>query len=82
MPNTQEHIDRVCKYRGILIKIKKGQPCNVDGRDGKIVGGNSAANFNVKFNDNGNISNCHPYWRMQIYSDSGLIIYDYEQCIT
>lgn len=81
MPNTQKHIDATCRYRGIDIKIKKGQPCNVDGRQGVIVGGNSSANFNVKFDDNGDIRNCHPNWRMQIYTESGDILYDYEQDI-
>jgi len=81
MPNTQKHIDAVCRQRDIP-PVKKGMACSVDGRAGKIVGGNSSANFNVKFDDNGNTRNCHPYWRFQIYTDTGLLYYDYEQGVT
>lgn len=80
MGNTQKAIDRVCEYRCVP-KVRKGMPCNVDGRAGKIVGGNSAANFNVKFDDNGTIRNCHPYWRFQIFTETGLVYYDHEQGI-
>ena len=65
MPNTQKYIDRVCEYRR-LPRVKKGTPCIVDGREGVIVGGNSSANFNVKFDDTGQIRNCHPEWKFTI----------------
>jgi len=65
MGNTQKSIDRVCEYRG-LGKIKKGTHVTVDGRKGAIVGGNSSANFNVRWDDTGKINNCHPGWRMVI----------------
>jgi len=80
MPNTQRHIDQVCDYRDIP-HITKGMACNVDGRQGKIVGGNTSSNFNVQFDDNGDMGNCHPYWRFQIYTPSGLLYYDHEQGI-
>lgn len=80
MPNTQKYIDAVCEYRGIPT-VKKGQPCHVDGEDGQIVGGNHAANFNVKFPD-GRIRNCHPHWRFQIFTPNGDLYYDHEQGIT
>ncbi len=51
MPNTQKHIDRVCEYRDIP-SVTKGMSCNCNGRQGKIVGGNSSSNFNVKFDAN------------------------------
>ena len=79
MSNTQKHIARVCKYRDIPY-VTKGMRCNVNGRDGVIVGGNASANFNVKF-ENGSIHNCHPYWRFQIFTPSGEIYYDNEQGI-
>ena len=44
--NAQEYIDRVSQYRG-LPEIKKGDKCEVDGRSGIIVDGNSSCNFNV-----------------------------------
>jgi len=81
MPNTQRHIDSVCTQRN-MPRVIKGAACNVDGRQGKIVGGNSSANFNVQFDDNGDIRNCHPYWKMQIYTPNGGLYYDYEQGIT
>lgn len=65
MPNTQKYIDRVCEYR-CLPKIKKGTRCSVDGRTGVIVGGNSSANFNVKFDDTNKINNCHPGWKFKL----------------
>ena len=81
MANTQKNIDRVCEYRGVP-KVTKGMACNVNGRQGKVVGGNSSCNFNVKFDDNGDVSNCHPYWRLQIFTTTGLLYYDHEQGIT
>lgn len=78
MPNSQKYIDIVCEYRGIP-KVTKGMACSVDGRSGEIVGGNHAANFNVKFDDTGEIKNCHPYWKMEIYTPNGELYYDYEQ---
>lgn len=77
MNNTQEYINRVCEYRSIPI-IKKGAPCEVAGRKGRIWGGNSSANFNVKFDDDGSIRNCHPYWKMKIFDKNGSIQYEHK----
>jgi len=77
MANTQEHIDMVCEYR-YMPTVKKGAPCEVDGRKGRIWGGNSSANFNVKFDDDGSIRNCHPYWRMKIFNKSGDVLYGHK----
>ncbi len=77
MPNTQEYVDRVCEYRGIP-KIKKGTPCEVVGERGRIWGGNSSANFNVKFDSDGRIRNCHPYWKMKIFNKDGSVLYDHD----
>lgn len=74
MPNNQEHIDRICKYRNVP-NIKKGTACQVGDRKGQIWGGNSSANFNVKFDD-GQIRNCHPGWKMRIFNDDGSILYE------
>ena len=71
MPNNQGTIDMVCEYRGIQ-KIKKGTLCTVDGEYGVIWGGNSSANFNVKFTD-GRIRNCHPGYKMRIIVDGETI---------
>ena len=77
MPNTQEYVDRVCDYRGVP-KIKKGAACSVSGEAGRIWGGNGSANFNVKFDSDGRIRNCHPYWKMKIFDKGGSVIYEYK----
>ena len=61
--NTQNAIDVVTKYRG-LPNIKKGQMCRVDGRNGKVWGGNASANLNVLFDGESRASNCHPNYKM------------------
>lgn len=75
MPNTQEHIDRVCKYRG-LPEIKMGTPCEVDGKKGVIVGGNTSANLNVLFESNDTARNCHPGYKMRIFNPWGGVMYE------
>lgn len=76
--NTQKKINEVCSYRN-LPAIKKGMRCEVDGRKGVIVGGNSSANFNVKFDDNGTIRNCHPEWKMSIFNNDGSIVHQSQE---
>lgn len=78
MPNTQQYINRICEYRGVP-KVKKGTPCQVGDRKGRIWGGNSSANFNVKFDDNGDVLNCHPGWMMKIFNPDGSVLYESEQ---
>ena len=75
--NTQEQIDRVSAYRGLPV-IKKGALCEVDGKSGKIVGGNSSANLNVLFDGERMPMNCHPYWRMKIFNADGSVLYESE----
>lgn len=75
MPNTQTAINHVCLYRG-LPRILKGTPCEVDGENGVIWGGNHSANFNVKFDSDGRIKNCHPNWKMKIFDGDGGTLYE------
>jgi hypothetical protein len=75
--NTQAYINRVCEYRGVP-KIKKGTQCEVNGKTGRIWGGNSSANFNVKFDESGKIFNCHPYFKMKIFDNSGRVVYEHK----
>lgn len=77
MPNTQKSINEICEYRGVSV-IKKGTLCEVDGKKGCIWGGNHAANFNVKFDEDGRISNCHPYYKMKIFNEDGSVLYEYK----
>jgi len=74
MPNTQAAINDVCSYRG-LPRVQKGAPCEVDGERGVIWGGNHAANFNVKFDADGRVRNCHPGWRMKIMNGDGDVLH-------
>lgn len=76
MSNTQKSITRVCEYRQVPL-VKKGMICEVDGELGKIIGGNSSANFNVQFDDDKRIRNCHPYWKMKIFDDVGNLYYQH-----
>ena len=77
MRNTTKEIHRICERRGVP-KIKKGTRCEVDGTPGKIWGGNSSGNFNVKRDDCGTVVNCHPGWKMKIMADDGEVIYQSE----
>lgn len=78
MANNQQSIDAVCTYRQ-LPAIKKGMSCIVDGQPGRIWGGNHNANFNVKFDVDGKINNCHPGWRMTILDYDGTVIHQSEE---
>jgi hypothetical protein len=73
--NTQRKINEIVSCRD-LPPIKKGMRCEVDGKPGVVVGGNSACNLNVKFEGWKNVSNCHPYWRMKIFNEDGSIAYE------
>jgi hypothetical protein len=75
--NNQKSIDEVCKHRQ-LPPIKKGAQCIVDGDPGRIWGGNTAGNFNVKFDEDGKVYNCHPHWRMTVFNPDGSILYKNE----
>ena len=77
MANTQEHIDRICEHRG-LPPVKKGQPVIVNGKKGLIIGGNTSANFQVRF-ASGDIFNCHPYYKMKILTmDRSETLYEHK----
>lgn len=74
MANTQKTINDTCNYRG-LPPIKKGMKCTVDGETGVIWGGNHAANFNVKFDKTNKVGNCHPSYKMKIFSLDGEVLH-------
>ena len=75
--NTQKKIDSVVEYRG-LPKIKKGMRCEVNGKQGKVTGGNNSCNLNVLFDGDKSSSNCHPYYKMTIFDKDGTIIHQSE----
>ena len=80
--NTQECIDRVCKHRGLVLPVKVGTPCEVNGKKGFIVGGNTADNFNVLYEDANGVRNCHPGYRMRIFNLMGGIMYESDDLYT
>lgn len=76
MNKAQKNINRVCEYRQ-LPEIEVGQLCRVSGLSGKIVNGNRSCNFQVMFDESGEEFNCHPGYKMTIYSKKGdVIIFD------
>jgi hypothetical protein len=72
--NTQAFIDRVVEYRG-LPKLKKGMRCEVNGKAGRVWGGNGSANLDVLFDGEKRTMNCHPDWKMKIFNDAGEVIH-------
>jgi hypothetical protein len=74
MANTQKHINEICKARCIPA-IKKNMRCVVDGKAGKVIGGNSSLNLQVLFDGWKSSSNCHPYWRITVFNDDGSVFY-------
>ena len=72
--NTQKKINEIAEYRG-LPPIKKGWRCEVDGKPGKVWGGNSGANLNILFDGDNWPMNCHPYWRMKIFNPDGSVVF-------
>ena len=77
--NTQQAINAVTNYRR-LPNIKKGQACCVDGRSGKVWGGNASANLNVLFDGASRASNCHPNYKMKIFNDVGEVVHSSDDC--
>ena len=71
----QESLDSVCEYRK-LPPLKVGTECEVDGRRGIIVGGNSSANLSVLFDDGSHVTNCHPDYKMRIFNGMGGVQYE------
>jgi hypothetical protein len=78
--NTQKKIDEACKYRG-LPRVLKHSACEVDGKRGIVVGGNSSCNLNVRYDDMAaGYRNCHPGWKMKIFNDDGSLLYASADC--
>ena len=74
MSNTQKKINEVVEYRG-LPPIKKGWRCEVDGKQGRIWGGNHCANLNILFDGDKKPMNCHPEYKMKIFDDKGNVVH-------
>lgn len=65
---------RTANYRGLPF-ARIGTRVSVDGDFGWIVGKNSSANFDVLFEANGAVLNCHPHWMMDYYDRNGELLH-------
>ncbi len=65
----QEKLSRVGALRG-LPDVKIGDRVAVAGRQGVIAGANNSANFDVRFDDNGQVGNCHPGWKFEMLPEA------------
>lgn len=53
-----------------------GMPIEVDGKMGKIVGGNSSSNLDVVFDGQSGKQNCHPGWKTKYFLGDKVIAVD------
>ena len=81
MSDRQESLDRVCEFRG-LPSLKVGDRCEVDGRRGVILGGNTSSNLSVVYDDEMLIMNCPPYVKMRIFNAHGGVCYESDDLYT
>lgn len=72
-----EKFNNICKSRGINFAYQ-GMVIDVAGKKGWIVGGNSSMNLNVLFENEVNVSNCHPTWKTTYYDNKMNIIKDFK----
>ena len=68
-----EDFDRVCEMRGIPF-AKVGMKVVVGKHEGVVVGVNSSANLDVRFNDRNGTANCHPNSNITYYDDDGSVL--------
>lgn len=55
-----------------------GMKVEVDGKPGRIVGGNRSLNLDICFDGNHWKENCHPWWRMKYFDNQGNLIKAFE----
>ncbi len=60
----QEMLTRVGTMRGFP-GATLGDRVEVDGKRGDLIGGNQSANFDILFDDDGVVANCHPGWKFR-----------------
>ncbi len=59
--------------------LRRGMRVDMDGRQGRITGGNSYANLQVRFDGHNYSSNAHPTWETTYYNEDGSVVADYKQ---
>jgi hypothetical protein len=65
------------KYRCIQFAYL-GMAVEVEGKRGMIVGHNDSANLDVLF-ENGNVLNCHPWWRIKYFDELGNLVKEFRK---
>lgn len=77
-PPVDENLERVKQARGIPF-AKLGMRLTVDGKSGVIVGANCSGNLDVIFDGTDYPMNCHPWWRVTYFDESGNILKEYRK---
>lgn len=70
-------LDYIHKQRG-MPWVEFGMVVEVDGKRGRVVGGNTNGNLNVLFDGEQRFSNCHPKWKTRFFRDGTIIAIDGE----
>ena len=59
--------------RGLRLELHKDSGV----KKGRVTGGNSMANIQVRFDGETFSRNCHPHWQMVYFAASGAVVADY-----
>lgn len=59
--------------RGMRVELHK----DTGVKKGRVTGGNTMANIQVRFDGENFSRNCHPHWQMVYFEASGTVIADY-----
>ena len=73
------NLDYVKNQRGLPF-VKRGMRVEntYNGKKGKITGGNSSGNIQVKFDGNKYSQNCHPTYMMKYFDEEGNLIKEFK----
>ena len=72
-PQTSDAFRRTAEYRGVPF-ARVGMAVKVGEWNGRIIGNNASANFDILFDDGphaGLTLNCHPNWEMRFFAEDG-----------
>jgi hypothetical protein len=58
--------------------LRRGMQIDMDGRKGRITGGNAYCNLQVRFDGCNYSSNVHPTWETTYYAEDGSVVADYK----
>ncbi len=57
--------------------LRRGMRVTMDGKPGRVTGGNSMANIQVRFDGEKFSRNCHPHWQTVYFDSCGNVLADY-----